>query len=395
MKRALITGITGQDGSYLAEFLLDKCYEVHGIVRRVAIEDPERRLWRIRHILNKIVLHSASMESYASIFNVVDKVRPDECYHLSAQSFVSYSFEDEFSTINTNINGTHYVLAAIKDRAPYCKFYFAASSEMFGNAKETPQNENTYFYPRSPYGISKVAGYYLTRNYREASNLHALSGILFNHESPRRGLEFVTRKITNTIAKLKLGLAKELRLGNLEAKRDWGYAGDYVEAMWLMLQQDEPDDYVIGTGETQSVREFVELAFNHVGIEIEWRGEGVEEKGIVCSLASNLQLPAISSIFAPSLRPPRSNIKVGDILVKIDPRYFRPTDVENLLADASRARKELGWVPKVTFKELVRIMVDYDMEFLRLEPLGKAREMQGEKDMSWTKSQLMARESTV
>src|SRR3972149_9637204 len=236
-KRALIAGITGQDGSYLAEFLLEKGYEVHGIVRRVAIEDPEHRLWRIRHILDKITLHAASMESYASIFKVVDKVRPGECYHLSAQSFVTYSFEDEFSTINTNINGTHFVLAALKDIAPHCKFYFAASSEMFGNAKETPQNENTAFYPRSSYGISKVAGFHLTRNYREAYNLYALNGILFNHESPRRGFEFVTRKVTNTVAKIKLGLAKELRLGNLEAKRDWGFAGDYVKAMWLMLQQ--------------------------------------------------------------------------------------------------------------------------------------------------------------
>jgi len=249
-KRALITGITGQDGSYLAEFFLEKGYEVHGIVRRVAIEDPEHRLWRIRHIIDKIVLHAASMESYASIFNVVDKLRPDECYHLAAQSFVSYSFEDEFSTINTNINGTHFVLSAIKEKAPECKFYFAGSSEMFGLAKETPQNENTPFHPRSPYGISKVAGFDLTRNYREAYNLFACSGILFNHESPRRGFEFVTRKISNAVAKIKLGLSNELKLGNLEAKRDWGYAGDYVKAMWLMLQEDKPDDYVIATGET-------------------------------------------------------------------------------------------------------------------------------------------------
>ena len=227
-RKALITGITGQDGSYLAEFLLEKGYEVHGIVRRVAIEDPEHRLWRIRHILDKIILHPASMESYASIFNVVEKVKPDECYHLAAQSFVSYSFEDEFSTINTNINGTHHVLSAIKEKAPECKFYFAGSSEMFGLVKETPQNENTPFHPRSPYGISKVAVFDLTRNYREAYNLFACSGILFNHESPRRGYEFVTRKISNAVARITLGLSKELKLGNLEAKRDWGFAGDYV-----------------------------------------------------------------------------------------------------------------------------------------------------------------------
>ena len=269
MKTALITGITGQDGSYLAEYLLSMNYEVHGIVRRVAIEDPEHRLWRIRHILDKITLHAASLESFASIFNVVDKIKPDECYHLSAQSFVSYSFEDEFSTINTNINGTHYVLTSIKERAPQCRFYFAGSSEMFGNAKETPQNEDTPFHPRSSYGISKVAGFHLTQNYREAYGLYASSGILFNHESPRRGFEFVTRKVTNTVAKIKLGLAKELRLGNLEAKRDWGYAGDYVKAMWLMLQQEKPEDYVVATGETHSIKEFLEITFGYV--DLDWK----------------------------------------------------------------------------------------------------------------------------
>ncbi|MBU1932685.1 MAG: GDP-mannose 4,6-dehydratase, partial [Candidatus Omnitrophica bacterium] len=256
-KRVLITGITGQDGAYLSRLLLDKGYEVHGIVRRVALEDPEHRLWRLRPILKKINLHSASLESYASIFDVVEKVKPQECYHLAAQSFVSYSFEDEFSTINTNINGTHYILSALKNKAPKCKFYFAASSEMFGKVKKTPQTEDTSFYPRSPYGISKVAGYELTRNYREAYNLFACNGILFNHESPMRGYEFVTRKITNGAARIKAGLAKELRLGNLHAKRDWGFSGDYVEAMFLMLQQDKPDDYVIATGETHTIKEFL------------------------------------------------------------------------------------------------------------------------------------------
>jgi GDPmannose 4,6-dehydratase len=322
LKRALITGITGQDGSYLAEFLLSKGYEVHGIVRRVAIEDPEHRLWRIRHILNKIVLHAASLESYASIFNVVDKVRPDECYHLSAQSFVSYSFEDEFSTINTNINGTHFVLSAIKERAPHCKFYFAASSEMFGNAKETPQNENTSFQPRSPYGISKVAGFHLAGNYREAYNLFAVNGILFNHESPRRGFEFVTRKITNTVAKIKCGLAKELELGNLEAKRDWGYAGDYVKAMWLMLQQDEPEDYVIATGKTHSVKEFVELAFCHVTLD--WKD-----------------------------------------YVVTDEKLYRLAEIYELRGDFSKARKKLCWEPSVSFEELVQMMLDEDLRRLQ------------------------------
>lgn len=315
MKKALITGITGQDGSYLAEYLLEKGYEVHGIVRRVAIEDPEHRLWRIKHITDRLILHSASLETYASIFNVVEKVKPNECYHLAAQSFVSYSFEDEFSTINSNINGTHFVLSAIKEKTPKCRFYFAASSEMFGKAEETPQSEKTPFHPRSPYGISKVAGFYLTLNYREAYNLHASSGILFNHESPRRGFEFVTRKITNAVAKIKLGLAKELRLGNLETKRDWGYAGDYVKAMWLMLQQDEPDDYVIATGETYSIKEFVDLAFSY------------------------------------------ANLNWKDYVV-IDQRFYRPAEVNILKGDFSKARKKLNWQPSVKFEELVKMMIE-------------------------------------
>lgn len=322
LKRALITGITGQDGSYLAEFLLSKGYEVHGIVRRVAMEDPEHRLFRIRHILDKITLHPGSLESYASIFNVVDKVEPDECYHLSAQSFVSYSFEDEFSTINTNINGTHFVLAAIKARAPQCKFYFAASSEMFGNAEESPQNENTPFHPRSPYGVSKVAGFHLTQNYREAYKLYALSGILFNHESPRRGFEFVTRKVTNTIARISLGLAKELRLGNLEAKRDWGYAGDYVKAMWLMLQQEEPEDYVIATGKTHSVKELVELAFDCVNLD--WKN-----------------------------------------YVVVDETIYRPSEIYELRGNFTKAKKKLEWEPEVSFKELIQMMMNTDMEVLK------------------------------
>lgn len=315
MKKALITGITGQDGSYLAEYLLEKGYEVHGIVRRVAIEDPEHRLWRIKHITDRLILHSASLETYASIFSVVEKVKPNECYHLAAQSFVSYSFEDEFSTINSNINGTHFVLSAIKEKTPKCRFYFAASSEMFGKAEETPQSEKTPFHPRSPYGISKVAGFYLTLNYREAYNLHASSGILFNHESPRRGFEFVTRKITNAVAKIKLGLAKELRLGNLETKRDWGYAGDYVKAMWLMLQQDEPDDYVIATGETYSIKEFVDLAFSY------------------------------------------ANLNWKDYVV-IDQRFYRPAEVNILKGDFSKARKKLNWQPSVKFEELVKMMIE-------------------------------------
>ena len=317
----MITGITGQDGSYLAEFLLEKGYEVHGIVRRVAIEDPGHRLWRIRHLLDKLILHPGSLESYASIFKIIEEVKPDECYHLAAQSFVSYSFEDEFSTINTNINGTHYVLSAVKEKAPKCKFYFAGSSEMFGLVKETPQNENTPFHPRSPYGISKVAGFDLTRNYREAYNLFACSGILFNHESPRRGYEFVTRKISNAVAEIKLGLAKELRLGNLEAKRDWGFAGDYIKAMWVMLQQDEPDDYVIASGETHSVNEFAELAFSYVGLNYQ------------------------------------DYLKVDEIL-------YRPSEVYVLKGDYSKGKRILAWEPTVLFKELIYMMVDADLKHL-------------------------------
>src|SRR5450432_3920902 len=265
-RKAFISGITGQDGSYLAEFLLAKGYEVHGLVRRVALEDPSHHLGRIAHVRDRLTLHAGSLESFPSLYQIVRRVQPGECYHLAAYSLVSYSFDDEFSTLNTNINGTHHVLAALKDVVPSCRFYFAGSSEMFGKVVETPQNENTRFHPRSAYGISKVAGFDLTRNYREAYNLHASSGILFNHESPRRGFEFVTRKITHHAVKIKYGQAKELRLGNLEAKRDWGHAPDYVEAMWMMLQQDVPDDYVVASGETHSVREFCEMAFSFVGL---------------------------------------------------------------------------------------------------------------------------------
>ena len=318
-RKALITGITGQDGSYLAEFLLQKDYEVHGIVRRVAIEDPEHRLWRIKHLLSEVELHPASLESYPSIFKIMTTLQPDEVYHLAAQSFVSYSFEDEFSILNTNINGTHYALAALRDVSPEARFYFAGSSEMFGKCEISPQNEQTRFHPRSAYGISKVAGFDLTRNYREAYSIHASSGILFNHESPRRGFEFVTRKITSQVAKIKLGLAKELKLGNLDAFRDWGHARDYVEAMWLMLQQDEPDDYVIASGETHTVREFLEVAFGHVGLDY------------------------------------------GQHVV-VDPQLYRPAEVNLLLGDSDKAAARLGWSYKRSFPDLVREMVDADLE---------------------------------
>ena len=323
-KKALITGITSQDGSYLAEHLLALGYEVHGLVRRVALEAPERRVERITHILDQITLHPASLESYPSIFNVISHHRFDECYHLAAQSFVAESFADGFSTMNININGTHYVLAALNQLSPNCRFYFAGSSEMFGNASEVPQKESTLLQPRSPYGISKVAGFHLTRNYREAYGLFGVSGILFNHESPRRGFEFVSRKITNTVARIKLGLATELRLGNLEAKRDWGHAIDYVRAMYLMMQQPEPDDFVIATGETHSVRELCEVAFTEA--DLDYRE-----------------------------------------FVRIDERFYRPAEVDLLVGDAGKARRVLAWEPTYTFKQLIREMVQEDLKKLHAE----------------------------
>jgi GDPmannose 4,6-dehydratase len=324
MKKALISGITGQDGSYLAEILLERGYDVHGIVRRVALEDPDHRMWRIRHLLGKIELHSASLESFASIVKLVLKIKPDECYHLAAQSFVSYSFEDEFSTLNTNLNGTHNMLAAIKEFAPSCRFYFAASSEMFGNVQEDPQNENTPFHPRSAYGISKVAGFHLSRNYREAYDMFACCGILYNHESPRRGFEFVSRKITRHAALIKLGMAKELRLGNLEARRDWGHAKDYVRAMWQMLQQENPDDYVIASNQTHTVREFAQLTFEMVGLNFE-------------------------------------------DYTRIDPALFRPAEVHLLRGDPSKAKRVIGWNATYSFQDLVHEMVEHDLKELRDE----------------------------
>jgi len=320
-KRAVISGITGQDGSYLAEWLLDHDYEVHGIVRRVALEDPEHRLARIQHFRDRLTLHAASLGSYSSLHRVIQDVQPHECYHLAAQSFVSYSFDDEFDTLNTNINGTHFLLAAVRNLAPECRFYYAGSSEMFGLAASSPQTELTNFHPRSSYGISKVAGFELTRNYREAYGIYAASGILFNHESPRRGFQFVTRKITAAVAAIKAGKRDRLRLGNLEAKRDWGHAREYVTAMWLMLQQPDPDDYVVATGECHSVREFVEIAFSHVGLDY-------------------------------------------NKYVEIDQQIYRSAETVLLQGDASKARRVLGWTPTVKFEDLVHEMVDADCRLL-------------------------------
>jgi GDPmannose 4,6-dehydratase len=329
-KKALITGITGQDGSYLAELLLDQGYEVHGLVRRVALEVPTRRIERIAHLLDRVTLHPASIESYPSIFHIVSRHDFDECYHLAAQSFVAESFADGFSTMNTNINGTHYMLAALRELRPKCRFYFAGSSEMFGKAPETPQRETTAFYPRSPYGISKVAGFYLARNYRDAYGMYCVSGILFNHEGPRRGFEFVTRKITSTVARIKFGLEAELRLGNLEARRDWGHAKDYARAMHLMLQQDEPEDFVVATGESHSVREFCERAFDEAGLDY--------RKYVVS-----------------------------------DERFFRPAEIDQLVGDASLIRTKLGWKPEYSFEQLIKEMVHSDLEAMAAANQGNPR----------------------
>jgi GDPmannose 4,6-dehydratase len=317
-KKALITGLTGQDGSYLAEHLLDLGYEVHGLVRRVALEDPQRRFTRIENLLDKVTLHPASLESYPSIFNVISRNQYDECYHLAAQSFVAESFADGFSTMNTNINGTHYMLAALRELQPQCRFYFAGSSEMFGKVREVPQTETTPFHPRSPYGISKVAGFDLTRNYREAYDMFCVSGILFNHESPRRGFEFVTRKITAAVARIKAGQQEDLKLGNLEARRDWGHAKDYVRAMHMMLQQETPDDFVVASGGSHTVRQFCELAFSQA--ELDYREFVVQ-----------------------------------------DDRFYRPAEVESLIGDATKARTVLGWAPEYDFEALVKDMVSHDI----------------------------------
>ncbi|MGD8495014.1 MAG: GDP-mannose 4,6-dehydratase [Gemmatimonadales bacterium] len=316
-KRALITGITGQDGSYLAEFLLEKGYEVHGAVRRSSLEKFDR----IAHLRDRISLHQMDLLDQLSIITVLEEVEPHECYNLAAQSFVPTSWNQPLLTGEITALGVTRMLEGIRTVNPDIKFYQASSSEMFGMVRESPQNEQTPFYPRSPYGVAKVYGHFITVNYRESYDLFAVSGILFNHESPRRGLEFVTRKVTDGVARIKLGMTDTLSLGNLDAARDWGYAGDYVDAMWRMLQKDDPTDYVIGTGVMHTVRNLVELAFDHVGLD--WQAHVLQ-----------------------------------------DPAFNRPAEVEHLLADATKAREELDWVPQVSFEELVRMMVDADLELL-------------------------------
>ncbi len=316
-KRALITGITGQDGSYLAEFLLEKKYQVHGMVRRSSTESFER----ILHIKDRVTLHQADLLDQLSIIELIRKVRPREVYNLAAMSFVPTSWVQPVLTAEFTALGVTRMLEAIRLVDPKIRFYQASSSEMYGKVRETPQTETTPFYPRSPYGVAKVYGHWITINYRESYDLFACSGILFNHESPRRGLEFVTRKISNAVASIKLGLQKELRLGNLDAKRDWGFAGDYVRAMWMMLQKKKPADFVVATGESHSVRDFCRIAFGHVGLN--WKKH-----------------------------------------VRVDPKFFRPADVNILCGDPSKARRSLKWKPKTSFRKLVQMMVDADLERL-------------------------------
>ena len=367
-RRALITGITGQDGAYLAELLLLKGYEVHGIKRRASSFNTARidHLYRDPHEKDvKLKLHYGDMTDSTNLIRIMQEVQPDEIYNLAAQSHVQVSFETPEYTANADALGTLRLLEAIRilKMTGKTKFYQASTSELYGKVRETPQKETTPFYPRSPYAAAKLYAYWITVNYREAYNIFACNGILFNHESPIRGETFVTRKITRAVARIKLGLQKKLYLGNLDAKRDWGHAKDYVEAQWLVLQQDEPDDYVIATGEQHSVREFVEASFREVGIEIGWKGIGIDEKGIVSSLTLALSsaLP-LSSISA---------LHIGETLVEIDPRYFRPTEVESLLGDATKAKEKLGWQPKVGFKELVSEMVREDLKEAERDQLCK------------------------
>lgn len=337
MKKALITGVTGQDGSYLSELLLEKGYEVFGLMRRKSVVD----YGNVEHIKDKIHFIYADMTDVASLINAMKISQADEVYNLAAQSFVGTSWEQPLATADIDALGVTNMLEAIRTIKPEARFYQASTSEMFGKVQEMPQTEKTPFYPRSPYGVAKVYGHWITKNYRESYDMYACSGILFNHESERRGLEFVTRKITDAVARIKLGVQECLELGSMDAKRDWGHSKDYVKAMWLMLQQNHADDYVIATNETRTVREFVETAFSHVGIDIEWKGSGVDEVGI--------------------------NKASGKTVVKVNPKFFRPAEVEVLLGNPAKAESELGWQREISFSELVKRMIDNDMKLVEKE----------------------------
>ncbi len=372
MKKALITGITGQDGSYLAEFLLAKGYQVHGIIRRSSSFNTQR----IDHIYvdpheteAKLFLHYGDLADPGTISEVIWKIQPDEIYHLGAQSHVKVSFDMPEYTGNVTGLGTTRLLEAIRRSGIKTKFYQASSSEMFGAALP-PQNEQTVFYPRSPYAAAKLYAYWMVVNYREAYGLFACNGILFNHESPRRGETFVTRKITRGLAHILSGKQSTIFLGNLDSKRDWGFAPEYVEMMWLMLQQGAPDDYVVGTGESYTVRAFIEKACAYLGIDIAWVGSGTQERGVV----SAIRVDGLS-------------VKVGDELIAIDPRYYRPTEVDHLQADITKAKEQLGWQPRVTFDELIRIMIDYDLKLVNLSPPGEGILVSQRKGFLYTQHQ--------
>ena len=341
MKHALITGITGQDGSYLAELLLDKGYEVYGVMRRKSVVD----YGNVDHIKDKLHFIYADMTDIVSLINAMRTSQADEVYNLAAQSFVGTSWEQPIATAEIDAVGVTNMLEAIKIVKPEARFYQASTSEMFGLVQEIPQRETTPFYPRSPYGVAKLYGHWITKNYRESFDMYACSGILFNHESERRGKEFVTRKITDAVARIKLGVQDHLELGNMDSKRDWGHSRDYVKAMWLMLQQEVADDYVIATNETRTVREFVEIAFSHVGIEIEWSGVGVDETG--------------------------KDKSTGNTLVKINPKFFRPAEVDILIGDPAKADRDLGWTRGISFSQLVERMVKNDMELVEKELRNK------------------------
>jgi len=346
MKKALITGITGQDGSYLAEFLLNKGYEVHGIKRRTSLINTQRidHLYQSPQDINrKFILHHGDLTDSSSLIRIIQEVKPDEIYNLAAQSHVAVSFEQPEYTANSDAIGALRILEAIRilKLQKKTKYYQASTSELYGNVKETPQNEKTPFYPRSPYGVAKLYAYWITVNYREAYGIYACNGILFNHESPVRGETFVTRKITRSLVRIKLGLQKKLYLGNLNALRDWGHAKDYVEAQWLMLQQEKPDDFVIATGKQFSVRDFINLVSKQLDMKIEWSGKDLDEVGFF----------------------------EGDDIIKIDPRYFRPTEVEALIGDSSKAKEKLKWSPKISFEQLVKEMVDEDLKLAKNEQL--------------------------
>jgi GDPmannose 4,6-dehydratase len=361
-KTALITGITGQDGAYLAEFLIDKGYTVHGIKRRTSLFNTDRidHLYHDPHEAEQnFVLHYGDMTDSSSLVRIIQQTRPDEVYNLAAQSHVAVSFEEPEYTANSDALGALRVLEAIRmlGMQDSCRFYQASTSELFGKVVETPQNETTPFYPRSPYAVAKLYAYWITVNYRESYGMYACNGILFNHESPVRGETFVTRKITRALARIVLGMQDCLYLGNMDARRDWGHAKDYVEAQWLILQQDKPEDFAIATGEQHSVREFVELAAKELGITLRWKGEGISEVGIIDSLNQDYD-DLSDNCPAP-----------GTVVVRVDPRYYRPCEVETLLGDPAKAREQLGWVPKISFMDMVREMVSSDLDEARRDEL--------------------------